>query len=509
MNNEVVRINQIKLGYSEATKSVIAKVVTVFDNGMKQERLVKKLSLISDMLNSFAKQEKLSISELIDKGLIIVDVAKLKDKEVIIKDDEKGYRKVFFDKNTGVFVDRRLNRSERKELGLISYDDSDETIVSEDEEVTVKDTSEETEMDEKNLVSIVDVVNELRILNPDADIKLGDATADSKYLNTFLSSVPADKLVLPKGFYYNEKNGITNKNHTTSGSYITLDVELLEKEEEKEEDTTVSDEEEKEDIIVSDDETKNLIGSDGARDVSDSVSETASVVHETKEGKKKKAIKLLKVAARAAAIIGAGYIIVKSGIFNFNNTKNEDSRSEDNNNTRYEDNVESMENVTNYSNEEPNIIYVDNNVPDIVDENVTDNVEFMIQRVNDLCFSFEPCALNDLVGESDKMTITAINDARNSALSGGYDVVDLLDNYVKYVFEGSTMFNGTVVKAYDYLTPFAQYAVLVSNQSMLQLCRDYNYSTAYNVYDFENVCDSLDNLIDQTYRELNVNNKTL
>lgn len=33
------------------------------------------------------------------------------------------------------------------------------------------------------------------------------------------SSVPGEKLILPEGYYYNEKNGITNKHNTTSGLY--------------------------------------------------------------------------------------------------------------------------------------------------------------------------------------------------------------------------------------------------------------------------------------------------
>ena len=43
----------------------------------------------------------------------------------------------------------------------------------------------------------------------------------------FYSSVPMEQLVLPEGFYVNEKNGITNKHNTQSGMYCTLRVEDL------------------------------------------------------------------------------------------------------------------------------------------------------------------------------------------------------------------------------------------------------------------------------------------
>lgn len=37
-------------------------------------------------------------------------------------------------------------------------------------------------------------------------------------------NVPANELVLPPSFYYTEKNGITNKHNTASGTYISLYV---------------------------------------------------------------------------------------------------------------------------------------------------------------------------------------------------------------------------------------------------------------------------------------------
>lgn len=83
----------------------------------------------------------------------------------------------------------------------------------------VKDVSQSTD-----LYEIVEVIKQL---NPNADIKVADVRIDPMATNKFYSSVPVDKLVLPEGFYYNDKNGITNKHRTKSGAYCTLKVEDL------------------------------------------------------------------------------------------------------------------------------------------------------------------------------------------------------------------------------------------------------------------------------------------
>lgn len=69
----------------------------------------------------------------------------------------------------------------------------------------------------------VEIIMEIAKLNPEADISLGDPFMVSQFGGLFYSSIPAEKLKLPEGFYYNEKNGITNKHNTKSGAYTTLD----------------------------------------------------------------------------------------------------------------------------------------------------------------------------------------------------------------------------------------------------------------------------------------------
>lgn len=80
---------------------------------------------------------------------------------------------------------------------------------------------------EEHLMDINEFVAELRRLNPTVNFELGDPTKDSEALSRFFSSVLPDKLVLPKGFEYNDKNEFTNKHHTTSGRYVTFRCEPL------------------------------------------------------------------------------------------------------------------------------------------------------------------------------------------------------------------------------------------------------------------------------------------
>jgi len=68
-----------------------------------------------------------------------------------------------------------------------------------------------------------ELVNALRELNPTVDIRTcHPAIATSG--NRIYSSVSTDRLKMPPGFYYNDKNGMTNKHNSASGMYIGVDV---------------------------------------------------------------------------------------------------------------------------------------------------------------------------------------------------------------------------------------------------------------------------------------------
>lgn len=79
--------------------------------------------------------------------------------------------------------------------------------------------------EEKNGKSIIynneDLVKELQMLNPGVDIKYDESLPTKK----IVCSKNIDELKLPVGFYYNDKNGLTNKHNTISGMYVSVKFE--------------------------------------------------------------------------------------------------------------------------------------------------------------------------------------------------------------------------------------------------------------------------------------------
>ena len=67
-----------------------------------------------------------------------------------------------------------------------------------------------------DLISNGTLFGKLEKLNPNANLRLEDGF--------IFSSVAGELLVLPETFYYNEKNGITNKHRTKSGCYSSIPV---------------------------------------------------------------------------------------------------------------------------------------------------------------------------------------------------------------------------------------------------------------------------------------------
>lgn len=81
------------------------------------------------------------------------------------------------------------------------------------------------------------LAEELNRLNPDAKIIYigNENTGNRPYIST---EIEPENLKYPQGFYYNEKNGITNKHNTKSGKYMSVDVKVrtIEKDEDKDKD---------------------------------------------------------------------------------------------------------------------------------------------------------------------------------------------------------------------------------------------------------------------------------
>jgi hypothetical protein len=78
---------------------------------------------------------------------------------------------------------------------------------------------------DKEILNLNELANELQMLNPNAKIALNISGSCVR----ILSSIPADQMNMPQGFYYNEKNGITNKHNTKSGAYINVHLTVGER----------------------------------------------------------------------------------------------------------------------------------------------------------------------------------------------------------------------------------------------------------------------------------------
>ena len=74
--------------------------------------------------------------------------------------------------------------------------------------------------------NMYEIAKAIQELNPHAEIRIADPAEFSQAEAIIFSSVPGDELVLPEGFYYNEKNGITNK-HNTGAFTAAYDVHPL------------------------------------------------------------------------------------------------------------------------------------------------------------------------------------------------------------------------------------------------------------------------------------------
>ena len=105
-------------------------------------------------------------------------------------------------------------------LHEILHPDSEISRTSAVEEVKQGTDTELWEiLEEKKDIIFSDVaIEEVKRLNPNVQI---ETDPDRWFI---FSSVGVEKLVLPEWFYYNQKNGITNKHNTKSGAYVSIIV---------------------------------------------------------------------------------------------------------------------------------------------------------------------------------------------------------------------------------------------------------------------------------------------
>lgn len=238
----------------------------------------------------------------------------------------------------------------------------------------------------------------------------------------------------------------------------------------------------------------------------------------SKYEKRRRRIKRLKIAAVAAAVILSGVAIhgcMKDAL------KNSNKSSKNNNDTRTEQSVDDTSIETTYDMSDEDVIsnsyddgsmytvsgndsmtvgYSDSTRYSDYGSNVdNDNMVNQLQTINDLCFSYQQCTLENLVVPNDYEVIRTINGMRNRVLAGTCTPEAFMNNVIDYVFENGMSFDGKVIRNYDSISPYAQYIVLTSSQSILQLCPGMEHTTNNYVYGFDTLVNSFDYMINEDY----------
>lgn len=161
------KLDSVKLAYSEKKKHIVADLITNVDGVKVRSKPIEDLDAINVIIDGLCKQTKRPVSELIENGAIVIDKKLLND-GVIVLDSSKKYHKYIFDISTGAFVDTRLSRTERIDLGLtsggIEIDEAKPDIKTtggvDDRVTTVKGGSDEKPVKVESEDGAIDVVVE-------------------------------------------------------------------------------------------------------------------------------------------------------------------------------------------------------------------------------------------------------------------------------------------------------------------------------------------------------------
>lgn len=442
------------LSYNETKRSISAIPKTVVDGVEIPSKAITKLDQIEALLHALSRQEKKSIEELVNLGIITFSDERLKDLGVIISDKEKVYKKVVLDTKTGKFNDKTLNRRERAALGLRHVDD----------------TLEEDIVDDALDVGAHEAVERDTVIVPEPVVP---PVEEETTIIPEPVAVPVDS---------DTTREVVDSEHT-----------------------------------IEEDGAHEVVGETVSEETTDEVEEHRHRING------RTVIKGLKIGAGALAIILGGVILVHNfgNIFKSKSGVDNGSTNDDDNKQRAEDSMDGgmpssapLPFEEGY-NESDNTVYINTDIyeygkyQEYGSEMAGEDMKTQLDLIDAICRTYEPCEFSNLVIDRDKQALSIIDVARNEALNNRSreSITYIIDQYVKYIFEDSTMFDGNVIKGYQYLSPYARYIVLVSGETMLQLCRDYNYSTYNREYYFDSLIDEFDDLVDSTTRELLVADK--
>ena len=236
---------------------------------------------------------------------------------------------------------------------------------------------------------------------------------------------------------------------------------------------------------------------------------------------------------KIAAVCLAGLVLVGSwytlSSLNRNNSNRNNNVSNNDSNVRNENVVYEQNNPYNYD-YNYNYDYEENNF----NQNMYafQDVESRVNEINENCYrnisdiysflyngnglneSINLCDVQNYVNSDDRAAVDAITIARNNIVNEAYNyksepitltsVYVFMADYVNYVFENGTTFNGVPIKSYESLDPYSQYAVAILGQSILQLRPDYDYTSrsSNRNYQYDNLMSAFESITNSTRSSL-------
>jgi|GEM_PF-1083794 len=227
-DKDILEINTLDEEITSIRSELNSTIKELLDYNKSKEDI---LSEIESYIGSYApkeevKEETLENNELeeekIETPSDVIDAEFSENKENNNDTKELKEEKLENKESEEVDIPEEIEAINEEEVEDLSKAD-ERTLMP--KKPKVKDVSQST-----NLYEIAEVIQQL---NPNAEIRVADMGLDSMATQRFYSSVPVDQLVLPEGFYYNDKNGITNKHNTQTGMYCALEVEDLSKADER------------------------------------------------------------------------------------------------------------------------------------------------------------------------------------------------------------------------------------------------------------------------------------
>ena len=227
-DKDILEINTLDEEITSIRSELNSTIKKLLDYNKNKEDI---LSEIESYIGSYAPKEEVKEETLENNEL------------------EEENKEVLNDVIDAEFSENKENNNDTKELKEEKLENKESEEVNKPEEIEAINEEEVEDLskaDERTLIpkkpkvkdvsqstNLYEIAEVIQQLNPNAEIRVADMRLDSMATQRFYSSVPVEQLVLPEGFYYNDKNGITNKHNTQTGMYCALEVEDLSKADER------------------------------------------------------------------------------------------------------------------------------------------------------------------------------------------------------------------------------------------------------------------------------------